>query len=801
MARFSSSRVSTQFILYSLAILLGMISLGAILLVWITDALGLGWGLNPGQAGGAFSLQNIAWGLGILVALGAMTYLFHRSIRRWILEPIRKVAEADEALAEGKDIKAYEVGNFAETTTVQRLVRSRSALARRLRLAEQLGQLMTLERDASRVKEQVLVLLMEALQSDRGTLWILSAAGGYFLAEAEVQPPDDPASPMIGLRLSPGSDPFLKSLLARAEPILASQLDESIPDTSLLVKLEAADFILVPLVHWGGLIGFILLGRKSQAPTYRRADLPLARLASSLVAGIVEDLRHRDVELARGRRMAALAELSATLTARHRLADVLKEVVAHGRALGRSATCSVLMVDEQNGRLRLAEQVGLGHSGASAEIPLEHPVVRRFVHEAKPLLLDGVNKDLQEVPEIVVRDDLLSLHMFPLKADGRVFGALTLGYVDRYHPEEAELRISEALASVAAAAIQNARAFEEEAQQRSLLTTVAEISRRVSGILDTEWMLQEVCSLLSLELGYEFVHAFLTDSTGRDLLYVAGAAPSGPIARSSDALVPVDNRSLVGSAAKRGEPRRRGSPVPDLFRESIDILSNVRSEIALPIVAHGRVMGMLDIQSTKPRAFSLEDQRVLKIVADQLSVALDNARHHAQVQAQARLDSLTQVLNHGAFIAALYALVDRGKQESLPLSLIMLDVDYFKAYNDHYGHVAGDAALRTTVQAIQANIKKRDVVGRWGGEEFGVVLVGASKDQARMVAERIRQTLASLVPVDRLGREMPPPSVSQGIATLGEDANDADTLVDIADQALYRAKSAGRDQVRIAGRV
>ena len=80
-----------------------------------------------------------------------------------------------------------------------------------------------------------------------------------------------------------------------------------------------------------------------------------------------------------------------------------------------------------------------------------------------------------------------------------------------------------------------------------------------------------------------------------------------------------------------------------------------------------------------------------------------------------------------------------------------------------------------------------------------MALVGADKQQAIGVADRIRQTLASLVPVDRLGREMPPPSVSQGIAMLDEDAGDADELVDVADRALYRAKAAGRDTVRVAG--
>ncbi len=144
-------------------------------------------------------------------------------------------------------------------------------------------------------------------------------------------------------------------------------------------------------------------------------------------------------------------------------------------------------------------------------------------------------------------------------------------------------------------------------------------------------------------------------------------------------------------------------------------------------------------------------------------------------------------------------MVEDAKHDGTPLSLIMLDLDHFKAYNDQFGHVAGDAALKTTVQAIRTNVKIRDAVGRWGGEEFGVALSGATKSQARMVADRIRDTLKSLEPVDRLGRKMPSPTASQGIASLGEDAADADGLVDVADQALYRAKEQGRDKVAVTG--
>jgi diguanylate cyclase (GGDEF)-like protein len=347
--------------------------------------------------------------------------------------------------------------------------------------------------------------------------------------------------------------------------------------------------------------------------------------------------------------------------------------------------------------------------------------------------------------------------------------------------------------------IQNARAFELEVEQRNLLASTAKISRRVSGILDPDRMLREVCDLLSKELGYDYVHVFLVHDQEGSLAYAAGSGRVGQEVKHQGLDLPIGKDSLVGWSAERCEPLRVDHVNHDLFHKAHPMLANVRSEVALPIVAHQRVLGILNVQSGRQAAFTVEDEQLLAIVTEQVAVGLENARHHAEVQEQARLDSLTEVLNHGAFLEAVYELTDRCLKEGIPLSLIMLDVDHFKEYNDRFGHVAGDAALRTTVQAIRAHVKRRDAVWRWGGEEFGIVLVGATKEQAVLVADRIRSTLRELTPVDKLGREMPSPTVSQGIAALGEDAEDPDILVDVADQALYLAKSSGRDQVRIVG--
>jgi diguanylate cyclase (GGDEF)-like protein len=113
--------------------------------------------------------------------------------------------------------------------------------------------------------------------------------------------------------------------------------------------------------------------------------------------------------------------------------------------------------------------------------------------------------------------------------------------------------------------------------------------------------------------------------------------------------------------------------------------------------------------------------------------------------------------------------------------------------------VIGDRVLEMIVQAIRAHIHETDVVGRWGGEEFGVVLLKTEVAQARRVADRIRQTLLVTSLGQKAGQAIPPPTISQGIAVFPAHAPDAAALIDLADAALYRAKARGRDQVCVTG--
>ena len=184
----------------------------------------------------------------------------------------------------------------------------------------------------------------------------------------------------------------------------------------------------------------------------------------------------------------------------------------------------------------------------------------------------------------------------------------------------------------------------------------------------------------------------------------------------------------------------------------------------------------------------------LEIAGRILAVHDRLARQNARLAELASTDELTGVKNRRRFREDLDMLFGHAGRQGVPLSLILLDIDHFKAYNDAFGHPAGDRVLQQVGATLRSTLRGHDVVARYGGEEFVVLLPATGPDAAMEVAERLRSAIA--------GRTWPhrPVTASFGVATSGPDTPDAATLVDLADRALYLSKEAGRNRTSHYGR-
>jgi diguanylate cyclase (GGDEF)-like protein len=177
-------------------------------------------------------------------------------------------------------------------------------------------------------------------------------------------------------------------------------------------------------------------------------------------------------------------------------------------------------------------------------------------------------------------------------------------------------------------------------------------------------------------------------------------------------------------------------------------------------------------------------------------VLLQRSLLHAQLKAQARTDPKTGVLNCGAWQGEADLAIDRARRRRESLAVLLADVDHFKRVNDTHGHLTGDAVLRTLATEMRQQVRESDLVGRFGGEEFAILLSGTTTEEACHVAERIRRG-AGVVKV--LTKDtIVGVTISIGVAALGSHGGDLSELLAAADKALYRAKRAGRDQVCLA---
>ena len=215
--------------------------------------------------------------------------------------------------------------------------------------------------------------------------------------------------------------------------------------------------------------------------------------------------------------------------------------------------------------------------------------------------------------------------------------------------------------------------------------------------------------------------------------------------------------------------------------------------LILPLTASGERFGTLELMGD---SFSKEQRMNAASLAAHAVVALENARLHGMVERQALVDGLTGLANRRAAADALHVEAARAERLETPLSVVLADLDGFKDVNDEHGHAVGDAVLRAFAEVLRDTLRESDLAGRWGGEEFLLLLPGADEEGAAQLAERVRIGLAARRIPSVPGLRV---TASFGVAEYAGEAN-TEQLVAAADDALYRAKRGGKDRVVPAAR-
>ncbi len=335
------------------------------------------------------------------------------------------------------------------------------------------------------------------------------------------------------------------------------------------------------------------------------------------------------------------------------------------------------------------------------------------------------------------------------------------------------------------------RAETEAVEARILAETLQDAGMTLSATLKLDHMSVLILELINKVVPFDVGAFLLPEGAELKIAGIRGLSEGGSL---------IGQRFSVSSHRLCNLVMQQRHPMILKHFEDGDILlplpeeKHVRSFLGVPIVFQDHVTGILSLFSLETHRFDDKDVRVAELFANQVAIALENSRLYEQMSQLAKIDNLTGLNNRRHFFELAEKEFERARRYKRTLSVILFDIDDFKAINDTHGHLIGDQVLRALASSVKPIIRKTDILCRYGGDEFLVLMPEAGRDQALIMAERLRQKIAEIVIVTTAGNLSM--TVSVGIASRekNSDAN-LEQFIARADNAMYEAKATGRNKV------
>lgn len=333
--------------------------------------------------------------------------------------------------------------------------------------------------------------------------------------------------------------------------------------------------------------------------------------------------------------------------------------------------------------------------------------------------------------------------------------------------------------------------LEEMASNRlNELLVLFDIVNTTSQSLELKTVLPSVLDRVVENIGTLKGAVVLVGNDGRSLSMVAQRG----LSEESIRLITESGQGYVGDVILRNKPMRISENEDESTSSTGLENDNIASALVVPISARGVVLGVLAVYSEKKDKFTEENEALLAMIGNQVSVAVLNAQLYQKTLDLAQHDGLTGLANRRYLMERLSQEMERAERYETSLSVIMLDLDKFKSFNDSYGHVKGDELLKAFSSMVKKAVRSTDIPGRYGGEEFCIVLPNTSVKGALVIAERIRAAMEALRITLEDGRPPVGRTTSIGVAEFST-GDSIEKLLSHADTALYQAKEAGRNRV------
>ncbi|PYX80143.1 MAG: hypothetical protein DMG70_24900 [Acidobacteria bacterium] len=482
-------------------------------------------------------------------------------------------------------------------------------------------------------------------------------------------------------------------------------------------------------------------------------------------------------------KIALLYDASQAVLSTFELDEVLHQILIIVRDFFHFERVAILLLDKEKQELVLRSQTGWNKQ--DFRVPVGNGLIGKAATQKRPIYAPDTSRDsrcptsardqLSELAvPLMVREDLLGvLDCQSESADG--FDSETIDLLTLFSTQ-------------ASLAVQNARLHSLERRRAQQLEAINTIAQQMTVVLELRELLPKVCWLV--EKAFQLDHVSVLLKEEEDLVLRAHEGRL-TLCIPGDARLPcragIWGRALVAGTSAIVDDVRKDADYVGLFEET-------SSQMCIPLLSFGQTLGVLALDSTRTAAFNPADRPTLESVADICANAIQNAHHVERVRQLAYIDGLTGIFNRRFFELRINQEIERAQRFDSALSVIILDVDQFKRLNDEFGHLLGDEVLRQISSIFSQHLRKIDVVCRYGGEEFAILLPQTSVEQALRVAEKLRGVVETW-PFPGVPR---PVTISAGTAVFPRHGTTRDELVQAADAGMYAAKQAGRNRVCLA---
>jgi diguanylate cyclase (GGDEF)-like protein len=375
----------------------------------------------------------------------------------------------------------------------------------------------------------------------------------------------------------------------------------------------------------------------------------------------------------------------------------------------------------------------------------------------------------------------------PILVNGKPMGVMAaMSPAREYTFEQRDLDVLKTAAGQVSVAIENAKLFAEEQRRSRQFAFLNSVSKTAISSEDAEQMLAEIIGHIQKNFRFDHIGIGILDYATKEIEIKAEA---GTTAREAGKRIPV-SAGIMGKVARTGEAVFVESSDPSQLQA---VLPTSRSVLCIPITYGDTLLGVLNVESEQERTFSEEDRLVMNTLADLLATALHNSFVFQKLQQQSITDGLTSIKTRRFFWEALSGEWKRASRSGRPFSVVLIDLDKFKEVNDTFGHMEGDLVLARVGRLLEQKCRQSNVVARYGGDEFVILMPETGVEQAQILAERLRLWLAT----DPMLSEHKITG-SFGVASFPVHGLSAEDIIRVADSGMYVSKKAGGDRVSTA---